>query len=725
MVNLLKKKIAMNDMIKNIMAFVLAGVLCLSCSSIVDEVDNKPLEESVTLKATVSLGANERLKNHPQTKSVDEHGIKAFVVGDEIAVIYKNSSNQTIKAKSNQLKDNDISPDGKHASFTITLTDPAVGDVEYIYPASMANNDGTINLGSLNYQDGTLSSLSNSKDCAKGEGELKYEGTSYSFSSNVILSNLFVIGKFTIKDNNNNNDITATITSLKVNDGVYEYNIDREASEGPIYLALLPVSDDKSISFTAFNGTKNYYKTVKGKTLVAGSMYPITIKMQPEITTISESRLINMDPNIGDFSILGKTYYRMLIGTDSEGWCYVAQRKYSNLSTDANVNIYRTKDFSNYELFKTNSCGHQLIELENGELCFATHEVEKESGVDYIKCNVYVTINNKAGFEKKFSCTQISQYSPASPWSWGIQARGHLVAVSEYGTHGQCGKVWYSRDYGEHFYEVFDLRDKAPDVPHAHVHGICIDPYYDRLYVINGDGSPASTPALLHKNPRIWYWDYNEEPLSDNLKNTISWKYIAVGEEAGAQFVNGYALKNCVLLFTDGSKNGIFRIGRTSKSEIPVVEEALDLGVETEYTKFCGGNMFRRDEDSPLLICGIREYSCDLDPGTSGNPSNKPNTYKDVLSRVYSTYDGEHFKELWVDNTWGTYAVHYSGGLSEERNLAKCGRDMSVYQLPNGNVLLKYIGRDFGYVAYDNNGVTSTKAAYVPFCNEVVEFIAK
>jgi hypothetical protein len=66
--------------------------------------------------------------------------------------------------------------------------------------------------------------------------------------------------------------------------------------------------------------------------------------------------------------------------------------------------------------------------------------------------------------------------------------------------------------------------------------------------------------------------------------------------------------------------------------------------------------------------------------------------------------------------------VFYTDDSTEQRALAKCGRDMSVYQLSNGDVLLKYLGRDFQYVSYNNNGSTGNKNAYVRFNNEVVKF---
>jgi hypothetical protein len=443
------------------------------------------------------------------------------------------------------------------------------------------------------------------------------------------------------------------------------------------------------------------------------------------------SRLIpsakyNLYPGIGDPTKLYGTYFRMLIGVDSEGYAYVAQRKCANNSQGTDVNIYKTKDFETFTVFKSNSAGAQVIEMDNGELCLATYEAETVDGTSYIRCFIYITENNKTTFVKKFACSQISQYVPAAPWSWGFQTRGSVVCVGEYGQHGQCGCVWYSRDYGQTFGKIFDLRDKAPDVPHAHIHGVCVDPYFDRVIIINGDGSPSTTPELAYHNPKLWWWDYNGETIDDNLADTIVWKSSDVGLDtslgSNLQFVNGYALKDCIVLFSDGANNGIFRVNRGKKKDALKVDFALHLGIEDVFTKWCGGNMFRRDENSPLLICAIREYSCDLDPGDPGNPSNRPNTYKDVLSRVYSTYDGFHFEEVWVDDTYGAYDVFYTDDSSEQRNLAKCGRDMSVYQLPNGDVLMKYLGRDFQYVAYNNNGTTGNKTAYVRFNNEVAKF---
>ena len=82
---------------------------------------------------------------------------------------------------------------------------------------------------------------------------------------------------------------------------------------------------------------------------------------------------------------------------------------------------------------------------------------------------------------------------------------------------------------------------------------------------------------------------------------------------------------------------------------------------------------------------------------------------------------------LWEDNTYGQYDIWTTDDNWEtqnivQKNLAKCGRDMSVYQLPDKTVLIKYIGRSFSYISYNDNGKTNnTKSAYHRFNNYIVK----
>ena len=429
--------------------------------------------------------------------------------------------------------------------------------------------------------------------------------------------------------------------------------------------------------------------------------------------------VVNMFDESLDAEDFKDSYCRQIIGVDSEGWAYIAQRfAMYDFETDDNTKILRTKDFETFETFMDGVAGVQLIELDNGELCFAANSTDTYDGVTGYFCNIYVTSNNKKSINKKFHTTRTSGAVIGQPWSWGIQNRGAVVAISEYGAHGKVGSVWYSRDFGNTFYHVFEHSKYAPNYPNAHIHGICVDPYFDRLYVITGDSG---------RNSRIYWWDYNRETLNNELWNTIEWKYIetAMDIHSGSsfQFVCGYALKDCVILGSDGQRNGIFRLNRGKKEDIPIIDYGVDFGLAENgqfSTVWCGGNMFKLNDDSPLLICMHREASNDLEPNDPDNPSGYANTYRTVKSKVYATYNGYDFTLLWDDDTYGGYEVLVDG-VKVTKTLAKCGRDMSIYQLPNNSLLLKYIGRAFSYVGFNNNGKTdTTKEAYHRFNNYVV-----
>lgn len=435
------------------------------------------------------------------------------------------------------------------------------------------------------------------------------------------------------------------------------------------------------------------------------------------------TKVIDMFEESLNAANFNNSYCRQLIGVDSEGFAYISQRFCMyDFETDSNTKILRTKDFVHFETFMEGVVGVQLIELENGELCFAANSTDSYDDKTGYYCNIYVTSNHKKAINKMFHTTRTSAGVIGQPWNWGIQSRGSIVAISEYGAHGKVGSVWYSRDFGKTFCHVFEHSRYAPNYSSAHIHGICIDPYFDRLYVITGDGG---------NNSRLYWWDYSGEALIDTLYNIIEWKYIETNMDCYTggyfQFVCGYALKDCVILGSDGQRGGIYRINRTRKEDSPIIDFGVDFGYpkgDQFSTVWCGGNMFKKNDDSPLLICIHREASNDLEPNDANNPSHYANTYKTVLSKVYATKNGYDFSLLWEDDTYGEYDVWTTENMESpiKKNLAMCGRDMSIYQLPDNTLLLKYIGRSFSYISFNNNGKTdNTKEAYHRFNNFVVK----
>ena len=253
-------------------ALVFVGAIITGCSTDDDSTSlDQPASKTVTLTTTISMDGS------AITRALTEEGVKTFAVGDQIAVIYTNTSSARVKVLSSALQEGDITNGGKTARITVTLTDPVAGSVDYIYPAAMANEDGTPNLSALCMQDGTLPTLASKLDYAKGSGTMTVSGSEYTLPG-IALKNQLTICKFKVK-NSAGTEITSSITGLTVSDGTNTYTVSRPATDTPIYLAIQPVSSDKTLSFVANNASNSYYKNVTNLTLAANNIYPLNVTM--------------------------------------------------------------------------------------------------------------------------------------------------------------------------------------------------------------------------------------------------------------------------------------------------------------------------------------------------------------------------------------------------------------------------------------------------------------
>ena len=226
------------------------------------------------------------------SKHLDAGGHKTFAEGEQIAVIYKNTNGTTVKAVSAALTSSDIHNSGKVADFSVELENPdKTQNVTYIYPAAMANDDGT--MASIASQDGTLTSLSSDLDYCTYTGAW----SAGNLPTNQTLTNQLAVCKFTVK-NFGVTDITSSITSITINDGSHTYTITRLDLDDTIYVALLPVSN-AAISFaaTSNNGTTFECK-VTGKTLAASKMYPIILSMAAPFSVSSTKKVLFSHGNL-------------------------------------------------------------------------------------------------------------------------------------------------------------------------------------------------------------------------------------------------------------------------------------------------------------------------------------------------------------------------------------------------------------------------------------------
>ena len=285
----------------SIAALVAVGAIMMGCNKLdvvteqTQQEEEPVISNTVTLTTTVSLDA--------ATKALTADGEKTFAEGEQIALVYKNTSSETVVAVSEALPAGDY---GKSATFTFELTDPdKAQNVTYIYPAAMAKADGTVNYDALATQNGTLATLSSTLDLA-----------TYSAAWNAgslpaaTLENQLAILALTLKNSTGSSDLTSTITGVTLSDGTKTYNVAREAVAGPIYVAIYPTAD-ATIMVTATDGTKNYTKTLTGKTYAKGNGYPVSWKMVTAYT-------------------LAESTVGMIVGTD--GKAYAAADK-GNLPT--------------------------------------------------------------------------------------------------------------------------------------------------------------------------------------------------------------------------------------------------------------------------------------------------------------------------------------------------------------------------------------------------------
>ena len=261
-------------------ALALVGAMMTGCSGDDDDIADIPQQPENTSKKTVTLTTTVGLDAGATTRALTGEGVKTFAVGEQMAIVYSNGSGK-VTAMSRALKADDIKDAGTIASFTFDLETPDKSiDVTYIYPASMARADGSINYDALANQDGTLASLASNLDLATYEGEWLGENL-----PSCTLENQLAILACTIKKHAGN-DITSSITSMTVSDGTNTYTVEREeaveagTADGPIYVAIRP-TDNATIDITATSGALNYYKTLTAKTYEASNGYPVSWRMDP------------------------------------------------------------------------------------------------------------------------------------------------------------------------------------------------------------------------------------------------------------------------------------------------------------------------------------------------------------------------------------------------------------------------------------------------------------
>ena len=314
----------------SIVALAFVGAVMTGCSNDDDSAIDKSQQIENTSKKVVTMTTSVALDAGATTRALTGEGVKTFAVGEQMAIVYSNGSGM-VKAVSRALKADDIKDAGTSASFTFDLETPDKSiDVTYIYPASMARADGSINYDALANQDGTLASLASNLDLATYKGEWLGENL-----PSCTLENQLAILALTLKDSDGANEITGNVTDVTVKADEDTYTVTRSAAAGPIYVAIKPIAS-KNVVVTTTGGSKDYVKLLTGKTYASGNGYSVSWRMTPiipftEATANDVGRVIAID---------GKVYDNTTIAT-AVNTTAVAIISYVGNPRDAGVGYYR------------------------------------------------------------------------------------------------------------------------------------------------------------------------------------------------------------------------------------------------------------------------------------------------------------------------------------------------------------------------------------------------
>ncbi|HYH59583.1 MAG TPA: carbohydrate binding domain-containing protein [Thermoleophilaceae bacterium] len=159
--------------------------------------------------------------------------------------------------------------------------------------------------------------------------------------------------------------------------------------------------------------------------------------------------------------------------------------------------------------------------------------------------------------------------------SWSISVYDNHVLAAEYGNKlggaDNARYVFHSDDYGDTWSTIYD---RGEGVGH-HLHGVCYDQYWDRIWVSFGD-------------------DTNGIVFSDDFGAT--WKLADYGSSTSSpnQAVGIIAMPECVLFASDAAPNGVLKFDRSLGRDVtwplaPTVELISNGDFEADTSGWTGG----------------------------------------------------------------------------------------------------------------------------------------
>ena len=412
-----------------------------------------------------------------------------------------------------------------------------------------------------------------------------------------------------------------------------------------------------------------------------------------------------------DFSPSDSTRTRIIVGKNDDDLFFVAnvRMEYGSEEGVSSLNcLETTSDFITFTpIVKSANDQTKEAAYVKGYNNIVVKSVKQFANGDYIVAagvnyqgwkTIFMLLSSDFSSISPITCTYLDGTTGVmaddfgnNVYDWHIDIKGSKCLVTTYGNRQpetDYGRVWYTEDNGVTWKQIFQMTNhyqdgvapEDPVVTYVHVHGVMIDDYSNRLFVIAGEG-----------NSNL-FWSDKGFDTTDNDWNVIPIRrQLPLQQQSYMQVVNGYAFENNLVFGSDNLGAGaIYRINKLNEqySKIQVAHEFLPN--KFAGTFYCGAEMFRRDLHTPLFICETHE-NCML----TEEENEKLNEYH--KARVVATYDGVNFVEIWLDDTFGTHQTYIANEGLTTRKFSWCTRGMNFYLLKNGNAILKYSGRTHNY----------------------------
>lgn len=376
--------------------------------------------------------------------------------------------------------------------------------------------------------------------------------------------------------------------------------------------------------------------------------YDITpTNVDPIRTKLSNLRYLNLGANIRFLGCDANNTYWFNDSTDnSVSYC-------SSIEDVLSLNLTKLRTFTNLPVLCRLMNDDELLVVTKGSLS------ESKVAEIWVSSGQRTTWSMKMTFDNSNNETNVINV-------WGFSQYGDRVVLSGYGKRYTSNEpsadapkysdlsqranysIYYSPDNGKTWYNrLFNLGNQHPYCisnpqwkPYAHIHGVCIDPYWGELIITHGD-LPTSDDSQGQQNrvfrsTNLKEW---EKSVKDGSPITLQWT-----SSIEKKFVGVFASKDSFMFGSDDTPNGIYTASRSDKSilntELMYTEPQWTYqrangnpGTAGEYGVWGGYSFYQRDNNQPVYTTNI--YVTGI----------LPQDYK--RCNLLATYNGYKYFKVW------------------------------------------------------------------------------